>query len=57
MFGLTTDAAWEEVLKIFQAGGALDGMWGLLDVLKEAEFGDTLLLMILQVSLAVQFLV
>jgi hypothetical protein len=31
---------WEEVLKIFEKGGVLEGRWGWLTVLQKAEIGD-----------------
>jgi len=32
--------SWEDVLKLFQDGGELEGRWGWLAILQKAEFGD-----------------
>ena len=32
--------SWDDVLKVFQEGGALEGRWGWLTVLQKAELGD-----------------
>ncbi len=33
---------WDDVLAMFKKGGQLEGAWGYLEVLREAELGDTL---------------
>jgi hypothetical protein len=34
--------SWEDVLKLFQEGGELEGRWGWLAVLQKAEYGDSI---------------
>ncbi len=32
--------SWDDVLRVFQEGGTLEGRWGWLTVLQKAELGD-----------------
>ncbi|RLD97622.1 MAG: hypothetical protein DRI92_05310, partial [Aquificota bacterium] len=39
-FGLNPEAPWENVLAFFKEGGILEGNWGWLEALRQAELGD-----------------
>ena len=38
--GLGLDAPWDDVLALFEEGGAFEGRWGWLEILRRAQIGD-----------------